>query len=205
MKGFSLGVVPASPMVGPCRRENTTRAHAAESVSVPSGLGGGGHTGVSDPPESAGPARVSTSLEWLEARRGQRRKSAARRRRRRRLLLIAVPLLGLLAWAACSYAIWMLKPTSMSFGPRSVEWVRAEVPFGNTIVDDVEHLYYTANAPKKGGSGPKRLPAVGLSGPRSDRTAAWPPPIRPVFAHRLAGKGSGNRQGRRSKAAHRCS
>jgi hypothetical protein len=152
--------------------------------------------GVSDPPEAAGPARVTESLERLPARRGQRLKAAARRRRRRWLLLIGVPLLGLLAWAVSSYAIWMLKPTSMSFGPRSVEWVRAEVPFGNTIVDDIEHVYYTANAPKKGGPAPKRLPAVGLSLPtvglslpRRKRAAAWPAPIRPVFAHRLPGEG----------------
>ena len=135
---------------------------------MPSGPGGGAHTGVSDPPETAGPARVSTSLEWLEARRGQRREAAARRRRRRRLLLIAIPLLGLLAWVAGSYAIWMLKPTSMSFGARSVEWVRAEVPFGNTIVDDVEHIYYTANAPQEGRTGAE-APAGGRAGPAAQR------------------------------------
>ncbi len=156
---------------------------------MPSDRGVGAHTGVSDPPEAAGPARASTSLEWLEARREQRREAAAKRRRRRRLLLIGIPLLGLLAWAVCSYTIWMLKPTSMSVGARSVEWVRAEVPFGNTIVDDVEHIYYTANAPKKGAPAPKRLPAVGLSLPRRSHTAAWPRPIRPVFAHRLPGEG----------------
>ena len=111
------------------------------------------------------------------------------RRRRRRLLLIVIPLLGLLAWAVISYAIWMLKPTSMSFSARSVEWVRAKVPFGNTIVDDIEHIYYTANAPKKNAPAPKRLPAVGLSQPRSKKTAAWPPRIKPVFAHPLPGEG----------------
>ena len=98
-------------------------------------------------------------------------------------------MLGLLVWAVTSYAIWMLKPTSMSFSARSVEWVRADVPFGNTIVDDIEHIYYTANAPKKGGPAPKRLPAVGLSQPPSKQTAAWPRPIRPVFAHPLPGEG----------------
>jgi hypothetical protein len=125
------------------------------------------------------------SLERLEARWEERRKA---RRRRRRLLLVA-PLLGLLAWAAGSYATWMLRPTSMSLGARSVEWVRADVPFGNTIVDDVEHIYYTANAPKKGGPAPKRVPAVGLSLRRGGHTAAWPVPIKTVFAHRLPGEG----------------
>jgi hypothetical protein len=103
--------------------------------------------------------------------------------------LIGIPLLSLLAWVVISYAIWMLKPTSMSFGARSVEWVRVEVPLGNTLVDDIEHIYYTANAPQKGGPAPKRLPAVGLSRPGSKQTAVWPPPITPVFAHPLHGEG----------------
>jgi hypothetical protein len=63
------------------------------------------------------------------------------------------------------------------------------VPFGNTIVDDIEHIYYTANAPTKRGRAPRRLPAVGLSLPRKKRTAAWPPPIKPVFARPLPGEG----------------
>ena len=92
-------------MVRVCRRENTTRAHAAESVDMSSGPGDGPDTGVNDPPEVADPAGVSPLLEQLEARREQRRKAAARRRRRRRLLLIGIPVLGLLAWAVISYAI----------------------------------------------------------------------------------------------------
>jgi hypothetical protein len=147
-------------------------------------------TGVSDSPAAAGPANVSAPIERLDARREERRRAAAKRRRRRRLLLIATPLLGLVAWAVGSYAVWMLKPTSMSFGPRSVEWVRAEVPFGNTIVDDIEHVYYTANAPKKGGPAPKRLPVVGLNlPPPRKRKVAGPPRIKTVFKHRLPGEG----------------
>jgi hypothetical protein len=126
------------------------------------------------------------SLERLEAGWEERRKA---RRRRRRLLLIGAPLLGLLVWAVSAYAVWMLKPTSMSFGARSVEWVRADVPFGNTIVDNVEHIYYTANAPKKGGPAPKSVPTVGLTARRGRQAAGWPPPIKPVFAHRLPGEG----------------
>lgn len=104
-------------------------------------------------------------------------------------MLIGISLLGLLVWAAGSYAIWMLKPTSMSFGARSVEWVRAEVPFGNKIVDDIEHVYYSANAPKKGGRAPKRVPAVGLSVRRGGHARAGPPPIKTVFRHPLPGEG----------------
>lgn len=125
----------------------------------------------------------------LEALRERRREADARRRRKRRRLLLAVPFLGLLCWAAVSYASWMLKPTSMQFGARSVEWIRADVPFGNTLVDDVEHIYYTANAPKKDGQAPARLPAVGLGSVRHTKVAPWPRPIKSVFAHPLPGEG----------------
>jgi hypothetical protein len=165
------------------------RARAVAPVGMSSDRGGGAHTTVRDDPESAGPSRVPASHELREADRESRRKAAARHRRRRRVLLIATPLLGLLTWALISYSIWMLKPTSMSFTARSVEWVRADVPFGNSIVDKVEHIYYTANAPKRGGRAPKSLPAVGLILPHGKRGAAWPPPIKPVFAHPLRGEG----------------
>jgi hypothetical protein len=171
-------------------------------MTVPRGPDGSPSGGVSDrpepdardPPEEAGLARISASLERLDARLDRRRTAPSRRRRRRRLLLIAIPLLGLGVWAISSYAIWMLKPTSEAFGPRSVEWVRADVPFGNAIVDDIEHIYYTANAPKKGGPAPKRLPAVGLNlpAPRKQtrkRIAVSPPRVKLVFAHRLPGEG----------------
>jgi hypothetical protein len=143
---------------------------------------------MSDPSESVDPAGVYMSAEQLQARREQRRKADSKRKRRG-LLLIAAPLVGLFVWAIGSYGLWMLRPTSMSFGARSVEWVRADVPWGNTIVDEVEHIYYTANAPKKGGPAPKRLRALGLSLPRDRHTEIWPPPIKSVFAHRLPGEG----------------
>jgi Phosphodiester glycosidase len=149
----------------------------------------GSGPGVSYPPDAADPPPVSAQLAWIAARRELRRQAAARRRRRRRRLLFAIPFLGVLCWAIVSYAIWMLKPTSMRFGARSVEWVRAEVPFGNSLVDEVEHIYYSANAPRKGGPAPKSLPAVGLSLPRRGKVAAWPPPIKPVFAHPVPGEG----------------
>ena len=147
--------------------------------------------GLIESPDAADSARGSDSLARIEARRERRREAAAKRRRRRRRLLFATPFLGLLCWAIVSYAIWMLEPTSMRFEARSVEWVRAEVPFGNSLVDEIEHVYYSANAPKKGGPAPKSLPAVGLNLPRPRRTkpAAWPPPIKPVFAHPLPGEG----------------
>ena len=146
----------------------------------------------------------SDSLAQLAARREGRREAARRARRRRRLLL-ATPILGLLCWAVVSYAIWMLEPTSMRFGARSVEWVRAEVPFGNSLVDKIEHVYYSANAPKKGGPAPKSLPAVGLILPRR-RHSSQPGHRRSSRSSptRCPAKGSGNRPARRSTAAHRC-
>jgi hypothetical protein len=149
----------------------------------------GSGPGMSDPPDAADPPPVSAQLASIAERRERRREAAARRRRRRRRLLFATPILGLLCWAIASYAIWMLEPTSMRFEARSVEWVRTEVPFGNSLVDEVEHLYYSANAPKKGGPAPKSVPAVGLSLPRRRKVAAWPPPIKPVFAYPLSGEG----------------
>ena len=81
----------------------------------------------------------------------------ARRRWRWRRIVVVVILLLLLP-AIYSYAHWMLRPSSMPFGVRSVEWVRADVPFGNQLVDEIEHIYYSWNAPKKGGPQLKSLP-----------------------------------------------
>jgi Phosphodiester glycosidase len=120
-------------------------------------------------------------------------------------MLIAAPFIALLTWAIASYAAWMVQPTSMSWSERSAEWVRNEVPFGNWLVDEGEHIDYSLNAPKTGGPQLKSLPAVGLKPSRTSqpavglrpsrtsqpksRAAAWPPPIKPVFPHRLPGEG----------------
>src|SRR5579862_1374706 len=80
-------------------------------------------------------------------------------------------------------------PSSLPLGVRSVEWLRQH--HFNWLVDDVEHYYYTWNAPKKGGPQLKVLPSVGLTTTKSHTTAPkpWPPPIKPVFRHPLAGEG----------------
>ena len=131
-------------------------------------------------------------------RRERQGRHAASRRRRRWRILIAAPFIVALSWAVVSYAAWMLQPTSMSYGVRSVEWVRQEVPFGNWLVDHGEQIYYTQNAPKKGGPQLKSLPTVGLNPPRAGlprvtqtpaQAAAWPPPVKPVFPHPLPGEG----------------
>ncbi|MGD0980689.1 MAG: hypothetical protein ABR946_04325 [Solirubrobacteraceae bacterium] len=77
--------------------------------------------------------------------------------------MLAVPTL-------VSYTSYMLEPTSMTFSERSTEWVRNDVPFGNWLVDEIEHVYYTVNAPKKGGPQLKSLPAVGLPQPTTSQT-----------------------------------
>jgi len=100
----------------------------------------------------------------------------------------------------------------MTWSERSAEWVRTDVPAGNWLIDETEHIYYTMNAPKRGGPQLKRLPKVGLatttpvSGPASGsrtlvgaakstakpsakRSGTWPPPIKPIFKHPLPGEG----------------
>ena len=153
------------------------------------------------PPDVADSPPVPARDVDLAARREQRREATAKRRRRRRRILIAAPFLVVFLWAIVSYTAWMLQPTSMSFNARSVEWVRANVPFGNSIVDEIEHIYYGLNAPKKGGPQLKSLPKVGLTQPRTTRAhpnqvakketqgASSPPPIKPIFAHALPGEG----------------
>jgi Phosphodiester glycosidase len=151
----------------------------------------GSGSDVTAPPDSGGSPPVSASPAGDAPQGKQPVAPAVRRRRRRRRLLIAAPFIGLLSWAVISYAAWMTGPTSESFGVRSTEWVRAEVPFGNWVVDNVEHVYYSMHAPAKGGPQLKSLPAVGLKVPRfTPWTAAdLPAPIKPVFPHPLPGEG----------------
>jgi Phosphodiester glycosidase len=165
-------------------------------------------------PDAAVPERSAPS-PWTP--RSRRSGSRARLRvsgpaRRRRRWLFASPFVGFFVWAAVSYTAWMLEPTSMTWSERSAEWVRTDVPLGNWLIDTTEHIYYTMNAPKKGGPQLKSLPKVGLgakspngahSGRGSDAGAAssqgatthakrhtvWPPPIKPIFPHPLAGEG----------------
>jgi len=139
------------------------------------------------PPGSNTPPRSRSRTVPRPTGRGE---GAIGRRRRPRRILIAFPFLAFVTWAAASYTVWMVRPTSMSWSERSAEWVRADVPFGNWLVDETEHIYYTINAPRKGGPQLQRLPGVGLpSAPILQRRAPWPPRIRPVFPHPLPGEG----------------
>ena len=147
-----------------------------------------------DPPRAADSPRVSAPLHRGPVRPGKRREPPRSRWRRRRFW-IAAAVLAVLVWALTSYTAWMLRPSSVSFRVNSVEWIRHKVPLGNWIMDEIENVYYSANAPKKGGPQLKRLPAVGVGQPGHNSTgqahkhSVWPPPIKPVYAHPLPGEG----------------
>src|SRR5215831_11828487 len=123
-------------------------------------------------------ARVAPQRGWV-------------RRRIRWLAPLAV--LVVLSPAIYSYATTMMQPSSLPLWPRSVEWLRAH--HGNWLVDEVEHYYYSWQAPSPGGPQLKSLPTVGVDPPPAStaaahRTATYvPPPIPPVFASPLPGEG----------------
>src|SRR4051794_23679310 len=121
----------------------------------------------------------------------ERRRRLRRRRRIPRVALLVVVVL--LSPAVSSYATTMMQPSSLPLWPRSVEWLRAH--HGNWLVDEVEHYYYTWQAPDPGGPQLKTLPTVGVHTPPPGTTTARhrpsyvPPPIVPVFADPLPGEG----------------
>jgi Phosphodiester glycosidase len=159
--------------------------------------------GVSAPPEAIERPSDAAPRASLTDRRYHRQEAALRRRRRRRRRLVTVALLILLSPAVYSYSTTMLQPSSLPLGVRSVEWLRTH--HGNWLVDEVEHVYYSWKAPHKGGPQLKALPAVGVAATTASRAgrrakpsahaAAWPPPIKPVFAERLPGEGIWKRTG----------
>ncbi len=161
----------------------------------------GAGLGVSAPPDGPESPAVSEALAGLAARRRRRREEARRRRRRRRLALLGLAVLVLLSPAVYSYTTTMVQPSSLPLGVRSVEWLRSH--HGNWLVDEVEHVYYSLKAPKKGGPQLKSLPAVGVAPAASThtkrharaRTASRPPRVRPVFTIPLPGEGIWKRTG----------
>src|SRR5690348_15749559 len=85
-------------------------------------------------------------------------KNLLKTRRRR---LIAVAAFALLMPVIASYTTFMLKPSSLPIGVRTVEWIRQN--HGNWVVDRIEHVWYSLHAPKQGGPQLKSLPSVGLA------------------------------------------
>jgi Phosphodiester glycosidase len=118
---------------------------------------------------------------------------------------VLLALVALLGPALYSYTATMLQPSSLPLGVRSVEWLRNH--HANWLVDEVERVYYSWNAPKKGGPQLETLPVVGLGPPARTAVARrrhakaratpaqWPRRIETVFAHPLPGEGAWKRTG----------
>ncbi len=127
-----------------------------------------------------------------------------RLRRVRRVLLVAALLLvgaGAISWASS-----MLAPSNSSLSIRTVEWLRSNGLRG--IVNTAENIYYTWEAPSKGGPALKQLPqqpgqalakgggstahASGGGSGRLTKPVAppyLPPRIQPVIHPALRGEG----------------
>jgi hypothetical protein len=112
-----------------------------------------------------------------------------RRRRPRLRWWLPVVIVVFLSPAIYSWTRMALSPSSLPLGVRTVEWLRMH--HFNWLVDEAEHVYYTWNAPEKGGPQLKTLPAVGVARLRRQDAAAepWPPRIEPVFPRTLPGEG----------------
>ena len=122
----------------------------------------------------------------LERRRGPARD---RSRRVRRVLLAAS--LIILVPAAVSYLATMSEPSNSSLGIRSVEWLRDHGAAG--LVSKVESIYYSLNAPAKGGPALHALPHTGLgartAGSRAGGIVDRPPRITAPASRPLLGEG----------------
>ena len=70
-------------------------------------------------------------------------------------------LLILLAPVLYSYVTTVMRPSSLPLGVRSVEWLRTH--HGAWLVNEAERIYYTWDAPKKGGPALRTLPTVGVA------------------------------------------
>jgi hypothetical protein len=93
-----------------------------------------------------------------------------------------------------SYVFMLLAPSDTSLGIRSVEWLRDHGARG--LVNQVESIYYSLNAPSTGGPALHALPhqgnAVppGLTAPRAQAAVAYrPSDIVPVIHPALSGEG----------------
>ena len=114
-------------------------------------------------------------------------------RRVRRIALIASLLCLVPAFA--SYVRAIAQPSNSSLGIRTVEWMRDNGARG--LVNRVESIYYSLNAPAKGGPALRTAP-VSSPGSRSIRRPSTvsaarryyrPPRVRPVLSPALPGEG----------------
>jgi hypothetical protein len=121
--------------------------------------------------------------------RGDGRIPVWRRVRRIAMLALAICLVPV----AISWFGHISGPRNVGLGVATVEWVRAHG--GNPLVSEVENIYYTLNAPSKGGPALKSLPQVGVAdsggeeGEEKQQAAYRPPPIKPLIHPALKGEG----------------
>jgi hypothetical protein len=120
------------------------------------------------------------------ARSDRRRRQRRRRLRRRVLLALAV---GLLTPVLYSYVSTMLQPSSLPLGIRTIEWLRAN--HAAWLVNRAEGLWYSWQAPSRGGPALSTLPTVGLRSPAASRARVVfrPLRVRPVLRPALPGEG----------------
>jgi hypothetical protein len=151
-------------------------------------------TGTRTPP----PHRAPTHRAAVDrASRTPRRAHARRRppapspgRRVRRVAVVASLLVLLPVFVAFSSA--MAARSDSSFSIRAVEWLRSNGARG--LVNQIETMYYSLNAPATGGPGLKRLPdqpGASLTQTRARRHHVHytPPPIAPILHPALPGEG----------------
>jgi hypothetical protein len=114
----------------------------------------------------------------------------------RRGLVVTLVVLGLLAPITYSWVSMAVKPSSLPLSIRTVEWVRAN--HGTWLVDNVERLWYTWHAPKKGGPTLQALPTLPAVAVHPRRLAIRrvtvhfhyrPRTIEPALHPRLPGEG----------------
>jgi hypothetical protein len=142
------------------------------------------HSQASLPPRAALP---SVQRPRSPARRGV--PADGRPGRVRRVLVVAC--LVALVPALVSYVAAMLEPSNSSLGIRSVEWLRDHGAAG--LVTKVESIYYSLEAPAKGGPALHALPKVGVASPGAGGSAVKlvdrPPRVRPLVYPPLPGEG----------------
>ena len=100
--------------------------------------------------------------------------------------VVALTVLMLVADTCLSFAQAMLRPSNVGFGVCAVEWLRDNGAAG--LVSEVEHVYYSLNAPATGGPALRALPRVGVTG-ASGAGAFVPAAIAPAIAPALPGEG----------------
>jgi hypothetical protein len=138
--------------------------------------------------------------EPRQARIRPRPRASARGARARRIAVLTAALA--LGFVVISYGLAMASPSSLPLGVRTVEWLRDNGLRG--VVNEIETIYYSWEAPSKGGPALRALPKqpgsraqtaprasnqTGQSGPPVIKPAYRPPAIKPLITPALAGEG----------------